>query len=206
MNPYEMIGKQFERLTVVGFHGKTSDRKLIWECVCSCGNHTTATGIALRTGQKRSCGCLRDESTAARFTKHGMRESREYSIWQNMKNRCSDPKNLKFAYYGGKGVSVCPEWSDSFENFFRDMGECPTDYTIERMNNNRGYEPGNCVWASRKQQARNRRTNRFIEYQGRHITVSELAEGRTISPETLLSRIKSGWEMDRALNQPVAHK
>lgn len=135
-----------------------------WLCQCDCGAQKTVTGSHLRTGRVQSCGCLNDEKRNAPKT-HGMRRSRAWVIWSNMVQRCTNPRNTSFADYGARGITVCERWRD-FGNFLADMGEPPAGLTLEREQNDQGYEPGNCRWASRAEQALNKRTNRLLEVDG----------------------------------------
>lgn len=138
-------------------------------------------------------------------TKHGEAHGRLYSVWNMMKQRCGDPNNAYYKNYGGRGIKVCDEWKEY--TAFRDWaitngydetaehGKC----TIDRINNNGNYEPGNCRWVSKKEQARNRRSNRFIEYNGKRQTLAEWAEETGIYALTIHNRLKSGWSVEEAL-------
>jgi hypothetical protein len=129
-----------------------------WLCRCDCGETANPTGSQLLGGRVHSCGCIKAENNRTRLETHGMSHLRVYHIWQAMKNRCYNPNQPHYARYGGHGVTVCDEWRKSFEAFYAAMGNPPTDkHSIDRISNGRGYEPGNCRWATAKEQAANQR-------------------------------------------------
>lgn len=195
----EMTGQRFDRLTVTGLaEGSKGARR--WNCTCDCGAEVVVAGHHLRSGATRSCGCLQRELMSKRSTSHGKSRSRTYTIWVRMRDRCANPKNLRFSQYGGRGIAVCDRWQ-SFGNFLADMGECPDGMSIDRIDANGNYEPGNCRWATEKTQQNNRRTNRMITFDGRTQSMSEWAREVGIKPGTLRARIESGWNLEQALNK-----
>ena len=165
-----MIGKTFDRLTVVS---RSEDAQagghVKYLCICKCGRRVAVWGHFLRSGHTRSCGCLRNEMLAAiggRKPVHGHARVGAYhplySTWANMHQRCRDANTPSFKNYGGRGITVCGRWSgpDGFPNFLADMGERPPGMSLDRIDNDGDYEPGNCRWATAKQQRANRRDQR----------------------------------------------
>ena len=165
-NFVDVLGKRFGRLTVIARTANIGSRAY-WICLCDCGTQIETSGSNLRNGNVRSCKCLQRDRNRETKTTHGKSKCRngnpspEYKTWQRMKNDCYNPRARKYPIYGGRGITVCDRWLHSFENFLADMGTRPADKTsVDRINNNGNYEPGNCRWATAIEQARNRRNNR----------------------------------------------
>lgn len=160
----DLTDQRFGKLLVIDLHPtRTNSGGTRWDCRCDCGNAYTAASGDLKSGGTVSCGCHRRRprpDIAQRQTKHGhakgTRASRTYVAWRGMRDRCLNPNSCAYKYYGARGITICARWS-KFKNFLADMGECPAGLTLERKNNNRGYTPKNCHWATWEQQIHNRR-------------------------------------------------
>ncbi len=159
-----------------------------WICFCTCGEYVIVIKCNLTNGDTKSCGCLRRKL----IFKHGQSKkgstTTTYTIWQGIKDRCNNHRNKRYKDYGGRGINVCKRWL-RFESFFEDMGSRPEGLSIERIDNNKGYFLGNCKWATQKEQTRNARSNRIIEYNGKSMCLSEWAEILGINRGTLHHRL-----------------
>lgn len=150
----DLVGQTFGQLTVVMRADIKSNRgESIWVCKCSCGGTSAVLQWNLRSGNTKSCGCLK----IAKNTKHGKINSREYNSWAKMTQRCRNKENPKYNDYGGRGITICDRWKESFENFLEDMGYCPEGLSLDRIDVNGNYEPGNCRWTDNTEQSYNQR-------------------------------------------------
>lgn len=160
-NRKDMTFDRFGSLTVVSYV-TTRNGKAFWYCTCDCGGMVVASATNLRTGHTKSCGCIQQAKRASGNPTHGRSHTIEYKRWCRMWNRCSNPNADNYRYYGGRGIKVCERW-ESFEHFFQDMGPIPSaDMSIERINNDGNYEPTNCKWATKSEQALNRRKKQCV--------------------------------------------
>lgn len=200
-----MVGTKYGRLLVLA---ETRDQRNrpAFLCICDCGTKCIKRAIFVRCGDTKSCGCLGIEYQKAKKTHnrtHGMSKTVEYRTWARMITRCTNKTSPDFSYYGARGITVCDEWIRSFTSFYRDMGPRPSPlHSLERKDNNGPYSKNNCVWATRKQQARNRRTVRVLTHQGHSLSLPEWAEIIGLPLSTLHDRLQSGWSVERALSTP----
>lgn len=202
----DCTGQRFGRLLVVAFHG-SPDGNALWLCRCDCGSERVCHGTALRNGHTTSCGCLRTEhlNRIRRTThfKHGLAGTPVARVWEAMIRRCEVPAANSYPGYGGRGITVCQRWRESLAAFSEDMGPRPPGATIEREDNDKGYEPGNCVWADATTQANNTRRSRRITHDGRTMTLAQWAREAGLDPSALRLRIKRGWPFARAIVEPL---
>lgn len=197
-------GERHNRLTAVARVEVNKHGKAIWSFLCSCGNEHKATACSVRSGNTKSCGCQNIEALAARNKTYGASDSSEYNTWCAMIGRCTNPNNHAFDYYGGRGITVCDLWRQSFEAFYADMGPKPTPkHTIERMENNGSYCKENCKWATRSEQARNRRSIRTIIVNGKTMSLAEAVERSGLIYITVWRRLQLGWSTERAISVPA---
>lgn len=157
----DLTGKRFGRLVALGPIRIDWKRSVVWRCRCDCGTEVSVSTRGLRPDRTRSCGCLTVESTIRRNTKHGMSHTSIHNTWKKLINRCTCPTNDSYKNYGARGISVCEAWRQSFDNFHFYVAQLPhygeKGYSIDRVNNDGNYEPGNMRWATRSEQSRNRR-------------------------------------------------
>lgn len=188
----DLTGMRFGRLVVVELIGKAANGKYQWKCKCDCGNYTIVKGNSLTTDHTKSCGCLEKETKREVNTIHGLRRHPLYKVWLNMKDRCYNPNNSHFKYYGGKGITVCNEWKDNFKLFYDWMinNGYEKGMSIDRIDNSLEYSPDNCRVIPFNKQSSNRTTNYAIIHEGVPYTVAELAKLLNVKSPTLYSRLR----------------
>lgn len=203
-----ITGQQFGRWIVLN-EAKEQKRgqHTMWTCRCRCGTIRDVDGRTLRSGLSQSCGCFKLEKTIARLTKHGHaagNQTKAYRCWCALRSRCMNPNQQStWLKYGGRGITFCKRW-ESYENFLADMGEPPTpEHSIDRIDNDGNYEPGNCRWATNQEQARNRRSTHLYDYGGRSKTLGAWAAQYGIPEGVLLHRLQRNWPIETALQQPI---
>ena len=184
---------------------KNGFNRICYRCQCDCGNVPIIKKSSLAHGRTYSCGCLKAERAKTNHKTHGMTRTRTYRIYHAMMQRCYDKTQRAYPQYGGSGIEMCERWRGSFENFLEDMGECPSPrHSIDRIDNDKGYSPDNCRWATTSQQARNKRNTVLIKYCGEERPLADVADEIGMYYGTLYYRIFSyGWSVDKAINTPI---
>lgn len=194
-------GTRFDHWTVLREQGRYDSGARLVLCRCDCGNEREVAPRTLFTGQSHSCGCVARAARGKRSRIHNMKHSREYAAWRAMRYRCCDPNHASYPDYGGRGIKVCEAWLDEFAAFFRDMGRRPSSaHSLDRIDNDGHYEPGNCRWAIDTQQKLNQRRNHRLTYEGRTQTITEWADELGVPRRLLYSRIYRHWTVERALH------
>jgi hypothetical protein len=204
----DLTGQTFARLTVVRLSERRGGKRTMWACTCECGGTATVESQDLRSGNTKSCGCLRSETSrlCGQWTrKHGRTRTPEYRSWRLMKDRCYNPKKDNYERYGGRGIKVCERWRSDFPAFLADMGLKPApEYTLDRWPDKDGdYTPANCRWAKPTQQQNNLRNNVMLTARGKTQTVSQWAREVGLEAGVLHYRVRKGWPAERALTEPV---
>ena len=202
------VGNVYGKLRVIQYHGRNKTGNAMWECECECGTKTIVSGIQMRYGRVKSCGCYRSEWSKENKTTHGMGSARNreplYKVWASMKARCSNQNDSAYSNYGGRGIFVCCEWQEfvPFMEWAMSNGY-EQGLELDREDNNKGYSPENCRFIPRLQNARNKRSNRYISYRGQTKTMSEWAESIGMKQKTLGRRLHLGWSVEDALTKPI---
>lgn len=205
----DLTGQRFGRLRALRFVDQNKHGNSVWECLCDpetggCGATCEALGHLLRSGATRSCGCLRREVATARHMTHGHARrgaaAPEHLVWMNMIRRCEDTTTASFASHGARGITVCAEWRHDFAAFLAHIGPRPSPkHSVDRIDVNGNYEPGNVRWADAKTQSRNRRCVARITAFGETLTAPEWSERTGIDARTIAERYRKGMSPERAL-------
>ncbi len=196
-------GQRFGRLLVIKEIRIEPQNERRFLCLCDCGNKHEAGYGNLRAGNVRSCGCFGRTHSITHGCTANRKRTRAYSSWAAMRQRCTDPNFWAFDHYGGRGITICKRWRHSFENFLADMGEPAKGMTLDRIDNDGGYSPENCRWATRKEQANNSRKNVMVTFRGKTQSLSRWSEEVGIRPERISRRLKNGWSVEQALTIPA---
>lgn len=191
---YDLAGQRFGRWTV-----GQSPRRAYWPCKCDCGAERLVRANGLTSGRSQSCGCLHREAVS----RHGWYGTPTHKSWESMLQRCTNSNSPDYQNYGGRGISVHPEWL-IFESFFSDMGERPAGLTLDRINTDGPYEKQNCRWATRRRQQRNRRITEMLTIDGITKPLNDWAEEAGHTAKNLRWRLAKGWSFERALGSPKA--
>lgn len=211
----DLTGKRFGRLTAVKYTGRRTEnvnKYPIWECVCECGNIAFVNSCALKSGHTKSCGCYaRDMKSKVHGTHHGSK-TRLYNVWFGMKQRCTKETDDAYQSYGGRGITLCPEWED-FANFREwaiangyDENAKTHECTIDRIDNNGPYSPENCRWVTPDIQSRNKRNNRYYTINGETMILKDWARHVGVDVRTICARLNRGWTIEDALFKPIDHR
>lgn len=192
----DITGQRFGRIVVKRLHGRKGRQgALTWWCLCDCGKEFEVAGTKLKAGNTTSCGCAKID----RLTKHGMSGIPEHAVWMSILQRCDNPSSPAWSYYGGRGIRVCERWRE-FANFLDDMGRRPSHrHSIDRIDNDGNYEPGNCRWATMQEQCRNTRRTHFITIDGETLCVEDWAIRMGTKPSTIRSRLWRRWPEHEAI-------
>jgi len=174
------------------------DNRVYFLCRCDCGTEKEVIIKNLRSGQSTSCGCIGRAKVTERNKTHGLRFTRTWRIWQAMKNRCHNPNTVQYKNYGGRGIKVCDEWRKDFMAFYNYVGEAPAGKSIDRIDNNGNYEPGNVQWSTAREQGKNKTTNRKINGK----CISEISRSLGGNHGLVYKRLQRGWDLERAITEP----
>lgn len=200
----DLTGKRFGRLTVICLDHKENGY-YFWECKCDCGNSKIVKTSLLRNGHTQSCGCKLVEHAKNMVYKHGLSNTDLYSVYRSMISRCYDKNHRFYKNYGGRGITICNEWLNNFKLFYdwALANGYRKGLSIDRIDNNKGYFPNNCRWATQKEQMNNIRNNKIYTYNGKTQTVSQWAEELGWGRTTLDNRLRAGWSFEKAVSTPI---
>jgi len=194
-------GSVYNRLTVIKATDRKTGNKTIYECRCSCGNTVFTDKYKLFNGHTKSCGCFKLENLSVIKRKHGMTKTPEHKAWVEMRQRCYNKNNRVFSYYGGRGITVCEAWLNSFESFYSDMNKRPTSkHSIDRIDVNGNYEPRNCRWATPNEQAANRRDTTKYIFNNELMPLSYIANALGLPQQTMHRLVrKKGMTIEQVI-------
>lgn len=197
-----LVGQKFARLLVISWDEANTTKASRFNCLCDCGKIKSCRAAELKSGSTVSCGCYRIEHLLKSCKTHGMSNRGIYEIWKGMRQRCLNPKNPNYKYYGGRGITICSRWNN-FANFSADMGRRPSPkHSMERIDNNKNYEKSNCRWATSTEQCGNRRTSRLLSYHGRTQPMCAWQKELGFSRHLIQQRLKRGWTIEQTFEIP----
>lgn len=198
-----LVGQKFGKLLVLNYYSKDKNNKVLWNCVCDCGNTTIVRTNDLKSNKVKSCGCYRDCATIKRSTKHNKSHTRLYRIYYNMISRCYNTNNDQYINYGGRNIKICDKWLNDFNSFYNWSinNGYESDLTIDRIDNDCDYEPSNCRWTDIKTQSLNRRTNRYITYKNETLTIKEWSDKLNIPYTRIYARLYRGCPIEKILSK-----
>lgn len=206
-NAVDITGQTFGRLTTLGPVNRASNRQIMWLCRCDCGNLSTVQGNDLRRLHSLSCGCYNTENQITVHTTHGLSDDPLYETWCHIIGRCYLSADKSYPNYGGRGIIISDMWRHDFQAFYDHVSQLPNfrkkGYTLDRIDNDGDYEPGNVRWATQKEQCRNQRRNRMLSYNGETKCLAEWADDTGISRANLWNRLNLGWTVERTLTQSI---
>lgn len=206
---HDLTGRRFGRLVALGpverIYLKPRGTAVKWLCRCDCGKETVVFAQCLRNKNTKSCGCLNEERRSAKLAAqvtHGLTDSPEFWVWNAAKRRCHSPNDKSYKNYGARGIKMCKRWRDDFGAFIEDMGRRPgPEFTLERVNNDLGYEKSNCAWKTRIAQANNTRRNKLLHAFGKTQTIAQWSREVGIAQGAIATRLELGWTVEQALTE-----
>lgn len=198
-NRDDLSGRRFDRWLVRHFSHKNGRGEIYWNCVCDCGTERDVKANGLRSGDSTSCGCYHKDAV----THHGYTGTPTFKSWETMKQRCLNPNARGYERYGGRGIKICKRWLAGFENFLEDMGERPAGRTLDRIDVNGDYKPGNCRWETPSRQQRNRSDRDILHWNGKSLCIADWSDITKIPAPIIVWRMKNGWQISDALSKHI---
>lgn len=204
----DLTGRRFGKLVALSRLTGVGARNVYWLCQCDCGNTKAIAASSIRSTfpKKKGCGCEQGMTLHGHCPQDQARKHPLYGIWQAMIHRCRNPKSKFYDRYGGRGISVCERWR-SFPAFLSDMGEKPSaSHSLDRIDNNGNYEPGNCHWATKTEQQNNMSSNKWVKIDGKSMTMAQCCRSYGIKHTTVIGRLQRGWSTEDAFKKPVGSR
>lgn len=200
MKLIDLTNQKFGKLLVLE-KAITQNEKVMWKCLCDCGNIVFVKGVNLKNNRTKSCGCIKMEVLLKRNTKHNQRHTKLYEVWKTMKQRCYNPNNKGYKNYGGRGISICDEWKNDFMSFYNWSIEnnYKEGLSIDRINVNGNYEPSNCRWTTRVVQQNNTRVNKYFTINNETKSLADWCRIYNVNYRTTYARVEKGLSIIDAL-------